>query len=120
MNSAYIITESELANKGLELSNYTIDDGFVPIIIQLGLDIAIDRICQLDDDLQFESDIEELINNDNRLIEPFKKLQYRIIYNLVFQNEQSPIDPFVDSIICQQLKMGKINGFQKGLWYRNN
>ena len=120
MNSDYIITENELANKGLILSDYALDDTFIPAIIQLGLDIIIDRICFLDDSIQFESDIEEKFVKEPRLVEPFKKLQYRVIYNLIFQAEQSPVDLFVDSIITQQLRMGKINGFQKGLHYKNN
>lgn len=120
MKVDYVITPNELANKGLNLSDYTLDDTYIPTIINLGLDICIDRICELDDTKQFESDIEEAIDNDERLLSPFKKLQYRVIYNLVFTTEDSPIDPFVDSIITQQLKMGKINGFQKGLYYRHN
>lgn len=120
MNNDYIITENELANKGLNLSDYALDDSFIPAIIGLGLDIAIDRICALDDTKQFESDIEEAIDNNAKLIDPFKKLQYRIIYNLIFTAEESPIDWSIDTIITQQLRMGKINGFQKGLYYRHN
>lgn len=120
MNNEYIITTNELANKGLILSDYALDDSFIPAIIQLGLDIVIDRICHLDDTLQFESDIEQKLDENPKLVEPFKKLQYRVIYNLIFQAEQSPVDSYVDSIISQQLRMGKINGFQKGLYYRHN
>lgn len=120
MNSDYVITENELANKGLILSDYALDDSFIPAIIGLGLDIAVDRICHLDDSIQFESDIEEKLDANEKLVAPFKKLQYRIIYNLVFTAEESPVDQFVDTIITQQLRMGKINGIQKGLFYKNN
>ena len=120
MNNAYIITPEELALKGLNLSDYVLDETFISAIIGLGVDISVDRICQLNDNFQFESDIETAIEKEPKLLQPFKKLQYRVIYNLVFQNEESPVDLFVDSIITQQLRWGKINGFQKGLYYRHN
>ena len=120
MNDTYVITQEELALKGLNLSDYVLDETFIPAIINLGLDICVDRICQLNDNFQYESDIEDSINENAKLLDPFKKLQYRVIYNLIFQNEESPVDLFVDSIICQQLRWGKINGFQKGLYYRHD
>ena len=120
MNNAYVITPEELALKGLNLSDYVLDETYIPAIINLGLDISVDRICYLNDSFQFESDIEDAIGENLKLLDPFKKLQYRVIYNLIFQNEESPVDLFVDTIITQQLRWGKINGFQKGLYYRHN
>lgn len=133
MKEEYIITQEELALKGLQLSDYTIDDVFNNAIIELGLDICVDRICELCDNIRFESDIEEKFetiekdenNNDvivvdEKLVKVFKKLQYRVIYNLIFTTEDSPIDQSIDSIISHQLNIGKINGFQKGLYYRHN
>ena len=57
---------------------------------------------------------------DKDKINTFYKAQYRVIYNLIFQNETSPLDPLLDNIIVHELKWGKINGFQKGLHYKNN
>lgn len=120
MREEYIVTESELANKGLNLSDYTIDDTFINALIGLGLDICIDRICELCDNIQFEEDIEEKLDENEKLVNVFKKLQYRVIYNLIFTTEDSPIDQSIDSIIAHQLNIGKINGVQKGLYYRHN
>lgn len=120
MNNAYIITPEELALKGLNLSEYVLDETFIPAIIYLGLDICVDRICELCDNIQFESDIETKLQDNPKLVDPFKKLQYRVIYRLVFMNEESPVDIFVDSIIAKQLNMGKLNAVQKGLRYKND
>lgn len=120
MKEEYIITPNELANKGLNLSDYTLDDTFNNALIELGVDICVDRICELCDNIQYESDIEEKLDENDKLVNVFKKLQYRVIYNLLFTTEDSPIDQSIDSIIAHQLNIGKINGFQKGLYYRHN
>ena len=120
MNNAYIITEQDLTERGLQLIDYALDGTYIPAIIQRGLDISVDRICELNDNFQFESDIENAINENPKLLAPFKKLQYQVIYNLIFMAEDNPVDLSVDTIITQQLRWGKINGFQKGLYYRHN
>ena len=120
MKKEYVITTEELAEKGLNLHDYASDESYIPAIINVGLDIAVDRICELNDNFQYESDIETDIDKNPKKVAPFKKLQYRIIYNLIFQAETGPTDQFVDTIIAQQLRWGKINGFQKGLFYRYN
>lgn len=126
MKQAYIITNEELAQRGLDLNEYAIDGAFVNVIIQVALDIAVSRCCFLNDSFnKGEKSIEEaldkdVINGDEYgLVNSFKKLQYRIIYNLVFTAESEPVDLYVDTIIVHELKWGKINGFQKGLWYKN-
>ena len=120
MNENYIVTNEYLSQRGLNLNDYAIDGTMINAIINLGLDLLVTRICYLNDSFQFESDIEDAISENLKLLDPFKKLQYRVIYNLIFQNEESPVDLFVDTIITQQLRWGKINGFQKGLYYRHN
>lgn len=125
MNNEYIITDYELQQKGLNLSDYALDETMIPAIINNGLDIAVSRCCYLNDSLYGEEGLAEyLASNDEKLsssskVSAFKKLQYRIIYNLIFQAEESPVDLYVDTIIVHELKCGKINGFQKGLWYKN-
>ena len=126
MRNEYIITDIELREKGLSLGEYTLEETFIPAIINLGLDIAVSRICFLDDTMNGEDGIDEYLSSDSEKltsaskIKAFKKLQYRIIYNLIFNAETEPVDLYVDTIIVHELKLGKINGFQKGLHYRNN
>ena len=117
MKHEYIVTNEYLAQKGLDLNEYALEGTLVEVIIELGLDIAISRICYLNDNMS-EEDLELYLDANPKLVRAFYKLQYRIIYNLIFQNETSPTDLFVDTIIVHELKLGKINGFQKGLYYR--
>ena len=119
MKVDYIITNQELKERGLNLSDYTLEDTFIPAVIQMGLDIAITRCCYLNDNFLGETSIEQALDTKPELVSAFKKLQYRIIYNLVFQAETSPVDQYVDTIIVHELGWGKINGIQKGIWYKN-
>jgi hypothetical protein len=41
-----------------------------------------------------------------------------MIYNLIFMSEKDPRDNMIDDIIVYEMKLGKINGFQKGLFRR--
>ena len=126
MNEKYIVSNEYLAQKGLDLNEYALDGTYIPAILDLGLDICVDRICKLDDDIKSENQIESYLDTDDDKrtkedkLKAFYKLQYRVIYNLIFQNETEPVDSYVDSIIVFQLGLGKINGFQKGLFYKNN
>ena len=120
MLEEYIITNEELAQRGVNLSDYALDETLIPAIIQNALDIAVSRVCFLNDSFYSEEDIEEALEKDNKKVLPFKKLQFRIIYNLIFMAEDNPIDLYVDTIITHECKWGKINGFQKGLHYKNN
>lgn len=119
MKTEYIITEQELSEKGLNLSDYAYDETFIPAIIQLGLDIAITRCAYNYDGMETEEQIEKLLDEKPDKVSAFKKLQYRIIYNLIFTATDDPIDLYVDTIIAKELNLGKINGIQKGLWYKN-
>ena len=120
MKEEYKITCEEIAQRGVNLDDYALEGTLIPAIIQNALDIAVSRICFLNDNFCGEQDIELGLDKDLRKVEPFKKLQYRIIYNLIFMAEDNPVDLYVDSIITHELKWGKINGFQKGLHYKNN
>ena len=123
MNEKYIVDDAYLQNRGLNLSDYALDDTFIPAIITDGLDILISRICKLDDTIKSEKAIEKYLSedDDNRTKEDklsaFLKAQYRVIYNLCFQAETSPKDDMLDDIIVFELGLGKINGYQKG-YYR--
>ena len=119
MNYEYVITNEELAEKGLDLNDYALNGTCINAIIQLGLDIAISRICYLCDNVYGEDDIERKLNGNPTLVKAFKKLQFRIIWNLVFTATDDPVDLYVDTIITHELRIGKINGIQKGLWYKN-
>ena len=120
MKQEYIVTNEYLDEKGLDLDDYALEGTLINAIINLGLDLAISRCCELNDKFKGELSIEQELDEHPELVGAFYKLQYRIIYNLIFQNETSPIDQFVDTIIVHELGWGKINGFQKGLYYRHN
>ena len=123
MKQEYIVDNAYLRNRGLDLNDYALDGTSILAIITDGLDILIPRICKLDDNIKSESSIETYLSEDDeqRTKEDkqnaFKKAQYRVIYNLIFQAETSPKDDMLDDIIVFELGLGKINGFQKG-YYR--
>lgn len=119
MDHKYIISNEELAEKGLDLNDYALNGTAINAIIQLGLDIAISRICFLNDDLYGEEDVQAKLDEDERKVKSFKKLQFRIIWNLIFTATDDPVDLYVDTIIVHELHLGKINGFQKGIWFKN-
>lgn len=120
MDEKYIVDNDYLAKRGLDLNDYALDGTFIPAIIQLGLDLLVTRICYLNDDIKGEEDIEKLLGDNSQKINTFFKAQYRVIYNLIFQNETSPVDPFIDNIIAHELEMAKINGWQKGIYFKQN
>ena len=119
MKREYIITDDLLADEfGLKLSDYALDTTFVPMIINIALGKAVTRILYFNDNFKYESDIEKAIDNDLNLLGAFLKLQFQIIYNLVFLGDSNPISQEVDEIICSDLRWGKINGFQKHIFTR--
>ena len=120
MKKEYIVSNEYLSERGLNLNDYALDGTFVDPIIQLALDLLVTRICTLDDNKSGESDIESDLDNNPNKVNTFFKAQYRVVYNLVFQNETSPLDPFIDNIICHELGWGKINGMQKGIYYKHD
>lgn len=120
MNEKYIVTNDYLSQKGLDLNDYALEGTLIPAILNIGLDLLVTRICYLNDSITGEHDIETLLGNDQNKINTFFKAQYRVIYNLIFQNETSPVDPFIDNIIVHELGWGKINGWQKGIYFKQN
>ena len=117
MKQEYIITDNYLQTRfGLDLNDYALDGQFVQPIITMALEKAITRILKLNDDFHYESDIENALDNDQNLEHAFFKLQYQVIYNLIFLGDNDPIDKSVDDIICFDLHWGKINGFQKSIF----
>ena len=120
MNTKYIVDNEYLRERGLDLNDYALDGAFLNAIIQMGLDLLVTRICYLNDSIKGEYDIEKLLGDDAQKINTFFKAQYRIIYNMIFQNETSPVDPFIDNIIAHELEMAKINGWQKGIYFKQN
>ena len=120
MKRDYIVSNEYLSERGLDLNDYALDGTLVNAIINLGLDIAISRCCLLNDQFKGEKSIEEDLDLHPEKVSTFYKLQYRVIYNLIFQNETNPLDQIVDVIISHELGWGKINAFQKGLFYKNN
>lgn len=117
MNSDYVITNEELDQEyGLDLDDYALESTLIPAIIKIGLELSITAILSFNDNFSYESDIETALDDDEDLVSPFKKLQYRVIYNLIFLGDNDPIDYMCEKIITYDLKWGKINGFQKGLF----
>lgn len=123
MRNEFIITNEELSERGLDLNDYCLEGAYTPIIYQ-GVEIVIDRMCEIGDQFHSEEDIENYlsVDDENRTAEQkqkaFKKAQYQVIYNLLFTAEDNPVDSRLDSVLSKQLGC-KINGFQKGLWYKN-
>ena len=120
MKNEYIVSNEYLATKGLDLNDYALDGTLIQAIINDGLDLLVTRICYLDDDKTSEEDIELALDKEPKKLGAFLKAQYRVIYNLIFQNETSPLDAFLDHIIVHELGWGKINGWQKGLYYKHD
>ena len=120
MREEFKITNEEIQSRGVNLDDYALDGTLIPAIIQNALDIAISRVCFLNDSFYGEEDIEKDLDKEPKKVSAFKKLQFRIIYNLIFMAEDNPVDLYVDTIITHECKWGKINGFQKGLHYKNN
>lgn len=119
MKSEYIVTNEYLSQtKGLDLNDYALEGTLIPAIIGIGLDLLVDRICYLDDNKGSEKAIEEDLDKHPEKLDAFLKAQYRVIYNLIFTNETNPADMYLDFIITHQLGWGKINGWQKGIYYR--
>ena len=121
MKKNYIVTNEYLSEKGLDLNEYALDGTLIPAIINVALDsILITRICYLDDEMKGEQDIEKYLDDHPEKLNDFFSAQYRAIYNLLFQAENNPIDQYLDNIIVFRLGLGKINGFQKGIYYRHD
>ena len=120
MKKEYVVDNEYLAQRGLDLNDYALDGTLINAIINNGLDLLITRICYLDDDKNSEEDIEIYLDKNPKKINSFFKAQYRVIYNMIFQNETSPTDPFLDNIISHELGLGKINGWQKGIYYKHD
>lgn len=116
MNEKYIISSEELAEKGINLGEYTIDGSFDEIIIHKAVDMLVTRILKLNDKFKSVKDIEKDLDSHEYKEYAFKKLQYAIIYNLIFVGDSDPLDAQVNDIIVYDLDWGKINGFQKG-WF---
>lgn len=123
MRNEYVITNDELAQRGLNLNDYALEGDLIPAIIYQGLGITIDRACKLGD-IKSSKALEDYIASDDEdrtkeeKLEAFKEAQYRVIYNLIFMAETKPVDEFVDDPLVYRLGL-KINGYQKGLFYRN-
>lgn len=111
----YKITEEELAENGLQLSEYALDTTYIPVIINIGYRLTMTRIKTLNDNIKENADILEAITNNNK-VEDFKNLQYRVIYNLIFNGEADIYDKYVDDMISFDLGLTAINGFQKRIW----
>ena len=118
MKQEFIITNEELAQKGLDLNDYALNGDLIPALINRALDISITRCCYLNDSFLGELSVESALDEKPELVGSFKKLQFNILWNLIFTAEDSPVDNYIDTIIVHELGWGKINGFQKGIWYK--
>lgn len=118
----YVITNTELQERGLNLEDLVVDDSVISPLINNSYDNIIARICELDDTIKSKRQVIEYLglDDDKRTsedkIEAFKTLQYKYIYHLVYMGDTDPLDRNIDSIIVFQLGLGKINGFQKGIF----
>ena len=127
MNKEYIVTDEYLEELGLDLNNYALEGTLIPAIKNIAINIILNpRIYQLNDDIKSDKQLEEYLSKDDKdRTSEEKKLayynaQYKVIYNLIFQAETNPMDQYLDNIIVFQLGLGKINGFQKGYYHKQN
>ena len=127
MNQKYIVTDEYLRELGLDLNNYALEGTLIPAIKNIAVNIILNpRIYQLNDDIKSDKQLEEYLDkSDKDRTSEEKKLayynaQYKVIYNLIFQAETNPMDQYLDNIIVVELGLGKINGWQKGYYYKQN
>lgn len=120
MKPQYILTEKECAEKGLPLNDYALDGTYIPALINRALDISITRCCYNYDEINGEEDLELALDKNPQKVSAFKKLQFNILWNLIFTATDDPVDVYIDTIIAHELNLGKINGIQKGLYYKHN
>ena len=120
MKQEYIITDQELEEKGLDLDDYALSGTYVPVLINRALDICITRCCYLNDKFLGEQSVEQALDENQSLVGSFKKLQFNVLWNLIFTATDDPVDNYIDTIIVHELGWGKINAIQKGLYYRHN
>ena len=120
MKTEYIVTNEYLSQKGLDLNDYALEGTLINAIINIALDLLVTRTCYLDDSKKGEKDIETYLDQNEDKVNAWFKAQYRVIYNLIFQNETSPLDPMLDNIIVFEIGLGKINGFQKGIYFKQD
>ena len=120
MKPQYILTNEESAQNGLDLNDYALDGTYIPALINRALDIAITRCCYNYDEINGEEDLELALDKKPQKVGAFKKLQFQILWNLIFTATDDPVDVYIDTIIAHELNLGKINGVQKGLYYKHN
>lgn len=120
MKKEFVITNDELTEKGLNLYDYALNGDYIPAIINIALDICVTRCCYLNDNFKGETSVEEDLTKDSWKVSAFKKLQFRVLWNLIFSATDDPVDLYVDTIIVHELGWGKINGIQKGLYYKHD
>lgn len=117
MKEQYIVDNGYLKTKfGLDLYDFSLGGQYVEPIINMAFGKAITRVFKLNDNFKYEKDIEKALDNDTDLVGAFYKLQYQVIYNLIYLGDDDPINKDVDDIICFDLHWGKINGFQKSIF----
>ena len=120
MKNEYILSAEECAEKGLNLDDYALTGELIPALINRALDISVSRCCFLNDSFNNgEDSVEEELDKNPQKVKAFKKLQFNVLWNLIFTATDDPVDLYIDTIIVHELNWGKINGFQKGLWYKN-
>lgn len=121
MNEQYIVPNSYLEELGLNLNDYALEGTLIPAIKNIALrTVLVPRIRKLDDTIKSVNDIESRLDEHPELLNDFYDAQYVCIYNLIFQNETNPIDDRLDNIIVFSLGWGKINGFQKGYFRKQD
>ena len=124
MNVNYVITNDYLKeNYGLDLNDYALEGDLIPAIINIALDKATTIFCEYNDNIKSSRALENYLGQDDSYYtaeekqEAFKKLQYEIVYRLIFESGLDIKDEWLISILAKQLGC-KINGFQKGIFQK--
>ena len=85
MKQEYIVINEYLAHRGLDLNEYALDGIYINAIIQIALDLTVTRCCFLNDTFKNgEDSVEHALDENPNLVPTFKKLQYRVVHNLIF------------------------------------
>lgn len=114
----YIITNEELkGNYGVDLNDFVIDSSHIPPFINSIYEELITRIFNLNHDLKTEQDILDFLGQDEFKIKSFKKAQkVAIINTLIVGADENPFNNEVDAVLAGDLRIIKLNGYQKSIW----
>ena len=108
----YRITEKELKEYvGIDLEEDLVDTTKKPFILNIAFEYVVKEIFSLNDNIKSRQEIEASLDSEEKIY-VFKWCQAKVISNLFSYKNVIIDDTIIDSIRFE-LKLSKINGFQK-------